>query len=308
MLVLLGLLMYCKLWRKPWCKGENSGTINRKFIATHLHTAVFLLLHRAPYCSARLKNRLLEKETRFIQPVSKCGVWIDKEREKYFRDFLLTQMNLQLGRRRPTAVSGGTSECSLVDNTRIDPPVRKVFGRITVRAISVGVIVSSNQLGARWRLRICVVSFDDRSNCALDDACMNNLWATIADSYTYPPLVILLACMLHYSEMFFIAIGKMPSISNGRASACHVGRVSSGTFVRLVRPVLLLLLGTWGAAVFLLPPCKRRTVLCFSRDANHEIPLDKLIYFSRCFSLFEMYGLMYSILGTASPFKKYPVH
>lgn len=105
--------------------------------------------------------------------------------------------------------------------------------------------------------------------------------------------------------MFFIATGKMPSISNGRASARHVGRVSSGTFVRLVSPsALLLLLGTWGAAVFLLPLCKRRAVLCFSRDANHEIPLDKLIYFSRCFSLFGMYGLMYSILETVSLLKK----
>ena len=76
----------------------NSRTINRKFIATQLRTAVFSTAPRI----VRLKNRSLEKETRFIQPAFKCGVWIDKEREKYFRDFLLTQMNLQLGRRRPT--------------------------------------------------------------------------------------------------------------------------------------------------------------------------------------------------------------
>jgi len=76
----------------------NSRTINRKFIATQLRTAVFSTAPRI----VRLKNRSLEKETRFIQPASKCGIWIDKEREKYFRDFLLTQMNLQLGRQRST--------------------------------------------------------------------------------------------------------------------------------------------------------------------------------------------------------------
>jgi len=93
----------------------------------------------------------------------------------------------------------------------------------------------------------------------------------------------------------------MPSISNGRASAYYVGRVSSGTFVRPIRLallLLLLLLGTWGAVVFLLPLCKCRAVLCFSRDTNHEISLDKLMYFSRCFSLFEIHSLIYLILGT----------
>lgn len=48
----------------------NSRTINRKFIATQLRTAVFSIAPRIVW----LKNRLLEKETRFIQPAFKCGV------------------------------------------------------------------------------------------------------------------------------------------------------------------------------------------------------------------------------------------
>lgn len=62
----------------------------------------------------------------------------------------------------------------------------------------------------------------------------------------YSCLVIFPGRELHYSETLFIVTGKMPSISNGRASVRHVGRVSSGTFVfaALPRALLLLLLGT----------------------------------------------------------------
>lgn len=172
-------IFHCKLWHKQCSKDQNSRTINRKFIATKLHTAAFF--PRTSYCSVWLKNRLHEKETEFIQPASKCDVWIDKEREKYFRDFLLTQMNLQLWQ-ATFSVRFSAYENAHGMIIRESIHLNEKFGHITERVISVGIIDLSNKLGAQWRLWICVVSFNDRSelNYVRDDVYVNNLRTTIA--------------------------------------------------------------------------------------------------------------------------------
>lgn len=133
----------------------------------------------------------------------------------------------------------GVRERSLAVNTRIDPLVRKVRPDQRTSNLSPGLSISIINWGHNYA-HGCAWSASTIRRAELCTGWrMHEYFASHNSvSYTDPRLVIFLGCKLHYSEMFFIATGKMPSISNGWASACHVGRVSAGTFVRPVRPRL----------------------------------------------------------------------
>lgn len=143
---------------------------------------------------------------------------------------------------------------------------------------------------------------------------MNNLYCMIAlltvRIHTRGPRAVIFPRReSHYSEMLFIVTGKMPSISNGSGISvsrflrhfCSSRLPPPGSLIIIIRNVKR-------------PACSSRRrhcvstplVLCFSRDADHEIPPDKLIYFSRAFfALSEIYGLMYGDIRNAPPFKGY---
>lgn len=270
-------------------RGVSRGTINKSEIHRYAHGSSFFLSPSRPVLFGSVEKSFARKRNRIYS--ARVQMWrVSRQGErKIFPRFFAnanesaTWQATGLQRRFPAY---GNVHRPII---RVSIHLHENFGHIAETkwsqlALSIWVI-------NRGRLWICVVSFNDRSNCMYR---MTRAWITYGIHNRDPRLVIFLACMLHYSAMFFIAIHWQ----NAEHSLRHFSSSRSPGSLIIIRNVRSSRLPA--ATV-----CKRRAVLCFSRDANHEIPLDKLIYFSRCFSLFEIYGLMYSILSTASPFKKY---